>query len=379
MTSPRPADSPSNDLPPAATDAVPPEPGPHEPPPSLAERVRRGDGELARLAARGLLPLAPAELIPLQVAIAAGGDAELAAAARASLAALEPRLAAAYVGRDAGPAELGFFAAESRDRRVVEALIRRRDVPRRLLADLAPRLAPELQEVLVQRQDALIEEPAIAEALESNPQLAPEVRRRLAEYRRHLLRRPADGPPETESDAEAGPAAADDDPALAAEPADEEMRQALAAAAEAPPGEGEREPTTGLTEAQVRLLPVPVRMSLTRGASRALRQILVRDPNPVVARAVLANNAFNEQEVEAIAANRSVTEEVLGEIARRREWIGHYRVALALAKNPRTPLSISVRLVARLAVRDLRLLSRDRNVPDAVRSTAGRLYRIKRV
>lgn len=379
MTSPqsistRSADPPSADSP--STNAVPPEPGPREPPPSLAERVRGGDGELARLAARGLLPLPPGELIPLQVEIAAGGDAELAAAARASLAALEPRLAAAYVGRDAGPAELGFFAAESRDRRVVEALIRRRDVPRRLLVDLAPRLAPDLQEVLVQRQDALLEEPAIAEALEGNPQLAPEVRRRLGEYRRHLLRRPGEEPPETVAEPDTAGAA---DTADTAEPADEEMRQALAAAAAAPAGEGERESTTGLTEAQVRLLPIPVRMSLTRGASRSLRQILVRDPNPIVARAVLANNAFNEQEIEAIAANRSVTEEVLGEIARRREWIGQYRVALALVKNPRTPLALSVRLVARLAVRDLRLLSRDRNVPDAVRSTAGRLYRIKRV
>jgi hypothetical protein len=381
LTSPQSISPPADETPsddPRSTNAVPPEPGHREPPPSLAERVRRGDRELARLAARGLLPLPPGALIPLQVEIAAGGDAELAAAARAALGALDPRLAAAYVGRDAGPAELGFFAAESGDRRVVEALIRRRDVPRRLLVDLAPRLAPDLQEVLVQRQDALVEEPAIAEALERNPQLAPEVRRRLAEYRRHLLRRPGEGPPaSTAAAAEpAEPAAAE---LVAAELADEEMRQALAAAAAAPPGEGEREPTTGLTEAQVRLLPVPVRMSLTRGASRNLRQILVRDPNPVVARAVLANNAFNEQEIEAVAANRSVVEEVLAEIARRREWIGQYRVALALVKNPRTPLALSVRLVARLAVRDLRLLARDRNVPDAVRSTAGRLYRIKRV
>ena len=351
---------------------MPSGPGTTGPPPALAERVRRGDRELALLAARGLLPLPPAELVPLQVEIAGGGDAELARAARASLAALDSRLAAAYLARDAGAAELGWFAAESRDRRVLEALIRRRDVPRRLLVELAPRLAPELQEVLARRQDALLEEPAIADALEANPQLSPEVRRRLVEYRRHLLRAPgrkaAAGAPG------AGPAGA-----VVAEPADEEMRQALAAAAVAPPGEGERDETTGLTEAQVRLLPVPVRMRLARGAPRSLRNFLIRDPNPVVARAVLRGNTFSDQEIEAIAANRSVDEEVLAEISRRREWIGQYRVALALIKNPRTPLALAVRLVNRVAVRDLRLLARDRNVADAVRSTAQRLYRIKRV
>jgi hypothetical protein len=33
--------------------------------------------------------------------------------------------------------------------------------------------------------------------------------------------------------------------------------------------------------------------------------------------------------------------------------------------------------VARLSVKDLKNLARDRNVPDAVRSTADRLYKIK--
>lgn len=48
-------------------------------------------------------------------------------------------------------------------------------------------------------------------------------------------------------------------------------------------------------------------------------------------------------------------------------------------QNPRTPVGISVRLVARLSVRDLKMLSKDRNVPEPVRSAAGRLYRIKSV
>ena len=49
----------------------------------------------------------------------------------------------------------------------------------------------------------------------------------------------------------------------------------------------------------------------------------------------------------------------------------------ALIFNPRTPLPTAMRLIPRLSVRDLKDLGRDRNVPDAVRSTALRLYRIK--
>jgi len=94
---------------------------------------------------------------------------------------------------------------------------------------------------------------------------------------------------------------------------------------------------------------------------------------------VLANSAFSEDEVEQVAANRSIDDEVLGFISRRREWVQRYGVCHALVLNPRTPVGISVRLVARLAVKDLKNLRRDRNVPDPVRSAADRLYRIKTV
>ncbi|HUO86136.1 MAG TPA: hypothetical protein VM617_01995, partial [Thermoanaerobaculia bacterium] len=256
---------------------MPPRSGPPESASSLADLVRGGgDRDLSKLAARGLLPLAAGELIPLQVALAAGSDEELASMARDSLGALDARIVADFVARDAGEAELAFFAAEGVDRRILEALITRRDVPRHLLVELAPRLPGELQEILVRRQDALIEEPAIADALARNPRLTSEVERRLGEYRRHLLRRPQQVA--AEADAESPPLdGAQAEFEAIAEAADEEMRQALAAAAVAPAGVGERDTTTGLTEAQVRLLPVPVRMRLTRGAPRTLRQILVRD------------------------------------------------------------------------------------------------------
>ena len=340
---------------------------PDSPEASLADRVRSaGDPELRLLAARGVLPLPPRELIPLQVEMARGEDADLARTARAALGELDPRVAATYVGRDAGPDELSWFAAESEQATVIEAVLRRRDVPRSLLVGLAPRLSPDLQEILVRRQDAIVEEPGIADALESNPQLTSDVRRRLGEYRRHLLRR--------ETLADYVPPL----PAEPGEPDDDEVREALLAVSAAPAGPGERDPTTGLSEAQVRMLPAPVRLRLARGASRPLRAILLRDSNPVVAKAVLHGNTFGDQEIEQVASIRSMHEEVLGEIAIRREWVGLYRVVVALVHNPRTPLGAAVRLVPRLSVRDLRLLSRDRNVPDAVRSTAKRLYTIKR-
>jgi len=336
---------------------------------SLIERVRSGsDPELRSLAARGLLPLPPESLLPLQVELARGADPGLAADARRSLLAADPRVVADHLAREASPAVQSWFAAESDDPRVVEALVRRRDVPREILVDLAPRLPMALQELLVHRQDALVEEPAIADALESNPELSGYVRRRLGEYREHLLRatgRPRAAPPAEEA------------AAPRREATDDEFARALAAAAEQP-AVGEVEPETQLTEAQIRYLPVPVRMRLSRGAPRSLRALLLRDPNPQVACSVIHNNTFSDEEIERIAKNRNVDEEVLAEIGRTREWSRKYRVVRALVHNAKTPLALALSLVPRIAVRDLRVLSLDRNVPDAVRSRARSLYRIKR-
>ncbi|HEY0510819.1 MAG TPA: hypothetical protein VGH73_02870 [Thermoanaerobaculia bacterium] len=330
----------------------------------LLEQVRSGNRRFQLLAAEGVLPLPPEELIPVQVDLAQGGDAEIAARARESLRSVDVRLARPFLETQAGEVALAFFAEEINHPLLLEAILRRRDVPRRILARLARRLPPDLQEILLLRQDAIVEEPAILEALEENPQVSTYSQRRIAEYREHLLPRHR-----------AVPVAPP--PAAPGEMSEEELQQEIAAARALPPV-GELEPErTKLTEGQIRGLSIPARLKLTRGAPRSLRTILLRDSNPQVAVSVITNNNLSDQEVELTAANRSVVEEVLTVIARRREWSSKYSIMKSLVQNPRTPLVISMRMIPKLSVRDLKELGRDRNIADAVRSAALRLYRIK--
>jgi hypothetical protein len=334
---------------------------------SLLDHVRSGDNrQLLELAASGLLPLPPEEMIPIQVELAHGIDPEISRRALESLRTIDPRILVPILERQAGEEVLAFFAAETQSSLLIETILRRRDVPRQLLIDLAVRLPPDLQEILILRQDAILDEPAILDALERNPQLSHYAQRRIVEYREHLLpqgRRPAAPPPSV------------------AEPLEELSDQELAVVVEQvrqlAPAEGEVETQTGLSEGQIRMLPVPARLKLARGASRQLRTFLMRDSNTQVALAALLGNPLSDQEVEHAASSRAVPEEVLEAIARKREWISRYNVAKLLAQNPRTPLPISLKLINRMSVRDLRELSRDKNIADAVRSTALRLYRIK--
>ena len=329
---------------------------------SLIEQVRSGSNrELVRLAATGLLPLAAEELIPLQVELARQGDSELAEIAAKALAKIEPRMLASFLASGAGPDVLAFCAERLDHPVVLEAILRRRDVPRRILVDLAARIPSDLQEVLILRQDAIVEAPAILDALERNPRLATYAERRIQEYREHLLPRVR----------EVG-----GDRAAVEEAPDEVVAAALAEVKRQAPA-GEVDEQTGLSESQIRMLPVSVRLRLTRGASRSLRNVLIRDPVAQVAVAAIQNGAYAESEIEALARSRSVVDEVLAVIASRREWVGKYPICKALVSNPRTPLVYSMKLINRLTPRDLKDLARDRNIPDAVRSSASRLYRIK--
>jgi hypothetical protein len=87
----------------------------------------------------------------------------------------------------------------------------------------------------------------------------------------------------------------------------------------------------------------------------------------------MTNPRITEQEVENIASMRTVTEDVLRQIAVSRQWSRCYRIVHCLAKNPRTPIANCLNILSRLQLKDLNALSKNRNVSDAVRRQALRL------
>ena len=117
-------------------------------------------------------------------------------------------------------------------------------------------------------------------------------------------------------------------------------------------------------------LTVPQKVQLAMKGSREERGVLVRDSNKLVAVAVLSSPKLTDSEVEMIAKMASVSEELLRFIAKTRAWIKSYPIVAALAKNPKTPLAISLNLLPRLNERDVKMLSQDRNVPDVLRVSA---------
>jgi hypothetical protein len=112
------------------------------------------------------------------------------------------------------------------------------------------------------------------------------------------------------------------------------------------------------------------RLKAAMKGSREVRAILIRDPNKMISAAVLSSPKLTEQEVESFARMANVSEDTLRTIANNRAWVKNYQVVLALAKNPKTPLAMSLNLLPRLNDRDLSMVSIDRNVPDPLRVAA---------
>jgi hypothetical protein len=114
------------------------------------------------------------------------------------------------------------------------------------------------------------------------------------------------------------------------------------------------------------------RLKAAMKGTREIRAILIRDTNKMIAAAVLSSPMLTEPEVESFARMANVSEDVLRTIGTNRAWLKNYSVVIALTKNPKTPVALSMNLIQRLGDRDLNMLSVDRNVPESLRAAARR-------
>lgn len=119
-------------------------------------------------------------------------------------------------------------------------------------------------------------------------------------------------------------------------------------------------------------LPIADRLKLATKGSREQRAQLIRDPNKLVAAAVLSSPKLTDAEVESFVKMGNVSEEVLRVIGANRTWLKNYGVILGLTRNPKTPPAISMQMMHRLTEKDVKMLGVDRNVPESLRLAARR-------
>jgi hypothetical protein len=342
----------------------------------LIEQFRRGGvpKELRLMAAQGSLPLKPEDLLELLTDLVHDREHEVGEAAKATLTAFpSAEFLPVLTNRGTPPQILAWAVTYRAERELREATLQNTSLADEAIEAVAPSLSQEMAELVVINQVRLLRCTTLLEALESNPSLSNDQKRRLRELRESFkigvqeAPPPAPPPPPPVAPApEAPPEPVPLDPAAATE--EEALVRYLS--------DDERQHADKVSTVQkIYLMNTAERIITALKGNREERAVLVRDPNRLVASAVLGSPRLTEAEVESFSAMKNVSDQVLREIGSNREWLKKYAVMANLVKNPRTPLGISLNLVSRLNPRDLKAAAIDKNIPEAIRKHAKKFVR----
>ncbi len=341
------------------------------------------------MAAKGAAPgLRPEMLLTVVVLFARGGLAHVeqvvAETARATLAKLPPPLINGALASPDLPANVLTVVAELYvdDVGIVEKIVMHPAVPMDAISYLAKHGNEPVTELVAVNEERLLQHPTIIEALYMNKRTRMSTADRvldLAVRNGKIL-----GIPAFREAAEA----IVDELILApdAEPSPDDIlfreAQEAADAIDAEPGAAlsiVKEDDEGKEVLDERALPLDQRirnMTVSQKIRTAMlgnassRTLLVRDKNRLVAQAVIRSPLIQETEVANFAASRAVSEDVLRLIGNNGEFTKSHQIKFNLVGNPKTPISISLRLLPHMRQDELKKLAKSKNVSAQVAKLA---------
>ncbi|HET6414522.1 MAG TPA: hypothetical protein VFG53_20905 [Anaeromyxobacter sp.] len=139
----------------------------------------------------------------------------------------------------------------------------------------------------------------------------------------------------------------------------------------APRAETDEESERKLTITQrVMRMSVSEKIKLATLGNKEARTLLLRDSNKLVCMAAATSPRITDGEIIGLANSRTANAEVLRYIYDNREFLRNYAIKISLVKNPKVPLPTALRLLVTLQEKDIKDLSRDRNVPQTVQAQA---------
>ncbi|MCX5731685.1 MAG: hypothetical protein NTY18_10110, partial [Deltaproteobacteria bacterium] len=117
-------------------------------------------------------------------------------------------------------------------------------------------------------------------------------------------------------------------------------------------------------------MSVSEKIKLATLGNREARTLLLRDSNRLVSLAAAQSPRITDGEVLGLANSKTSSADVLRYIYERRDFLKRYALRTALVRNPKVPLPTALKFLPTLQERDIKDLSRDRNVPATVQAQA---------
>jgi hypothetical protein len=347
---------------------------------SAAQRAL-GAGPGRMMASRGLVPLPPNEQLAVLYQLSIDADQNLATTARTTAMGLPDKLlASALADGSIDPRVLDLFAQLVGDKGVAfAALVANPSVADPTVAFLAESAGADEIERIAANEQRLLRHPAIIAAMYGNKLARMSTVDRVIELAvRNDVRVPGLAAwDEIARALELGAkaTAADDATFLAAAEAAEADDDSVLTVGDAdkPLDDDAHETAPKKERVQIGSLSVPAKIRLAHLGDAFERSTLIRDPMKLVAMSAIKAPRVSEYEAARYAGNPNLDENVIRYIASRRDWTKLYGIRYSLCRNPKTPLTESMRLVTTLRDKDLLTLSKSRGVPSGVVAQARKL------
>lgn len=347
---------------------------------SPAAQKALGPGPGRMMAARGLVPLPPADQLAVLYQLSLDGD--LGAAAQGTAKGLpEKVLAGALADAHLDPRILDLFADATPDKPAAfEALVQNPNTDDSTIARLAGRVGSREVDRIAANEQRLLRHPEIIAAMYLNKHARMSTVDRAVELAvRNNVRVPNLAAwDEIARALEKAPASSAEEDALfamaadAASADDTEVTQGDLNAETHDP-DGNPLPLPDDTKIPYERLSVPAKIRLAMTGNGYARGKAIRDPIRIVAMAAIKSPGVTEFEAKSYAGNQTLAEDVIRYIATRREWTKNIQVKKALCRNPKTPINEAAKLLPFLLEKDLQMLARSKGVPSAVAAQARKL------
>jgi hypothetical protein len=355
--------------------------------PAAVQKVLGGASAAKLMAAKGIAPLRPTELLVAIYQLSFDADPAVKAAAEASAGALPDKVLVPPLGEALPAAVIHFFAeriAPSRDEALAKILYNQVTLDATYVR-LAAKLWERETEIIVQNEARLLRCPAIVQALFMNKQARmSSVNRAIELCARNNVR--VDGIPAFD---EIAKAITEDPTATDPSVVDTEFAQVLQKVAEISDEEAadaevtgtkEKEETTSKRKSPVidfMKLKLHEKIRLATLGNAYCRSNLIRDSNKMVSLAVIRSPLITDTEVVRYSGSRQIAEDVIRYIANQRDFTKMYQVKLNLAQNPKCPLGFSLRFLPTLHAEDLKALAKSKNIPSALAIAARKLVQTR--
>ena len=122
--------------------------------------------------------------------------------------------------------------------------------------------------------------------------------------------------------------------------------------------------------AKLKDMTLPQKIKLAMFGNATARSLLIGDANRIVQECVLKNPQLRDGEVCDFAKNPNLSEYVLRYIANNKTWMKLYATKLNLVTNPKCPTDVSMKWLRHMRKLDLRKISKSKNIPQVIATTA---------